>query len=83
MNRYRLIQSLLPHVLVKGGDRLTEIVGREEVEAAGGITSSVRGGQSTSGIIEDLEAVSTLICPHRRCEGMPHRFCVTAMATRN
>ena len=52
-----LIQSLLPHVLVKGGDwGLTEIVGREEVEAAGGTVTSLpyEEGQSTSGIIERI-----------------------------
>ena len=52
-----LIRSLLPHVLVKGGDwGLTEIVGREEVEAAGGTVTSLpyEKGQSTSGIIERI-----------------------------
>ena len=52
-----LIQSVLPHVLVKGGDwGLTEIVGRQEVEAAGGTVTSLsyEKGQSTSGIIERI-----------------------------
>ncbi|HEX2520588.1 MAG TPA: D-glycero-beta-D-manno-heptose 1-phosphate adenylyltransferase [Terriglobia bacterium] len=52
-----LIQSILPHVLVKGGDwGLTEIVGRKEVEANGGSVRSLpyENGQSTSGIIERI-----------------------------
>ncbi|MCI0625197.1 MAG: D-glycero-beta-D-manno-heptose 1-phosphate adenylyltransferase [Acidobacteria bacterium] len=52
-----LIQSLLPHVLVKGGDwGLNEIVGRGEVEAHGGTVVSLpyENGQSTSGIIERI-----------------------------
>jgi len=52
-----LIQSVLPHVLVKGGDwDLSEIVGREEVEAGGGTVTSLpyENGQSTSGIIERI-----------------------------
>lgn len=52
-----LIQAVLPHVLVKGGDwGLTEIVGRKEVEAAGGAVRSLpyEKGQSTSGIIERI-----------------------------
>lgn len=49
-----LIAGLLPDVLVKGGDwGVSEIVGREEVEAAGGITQSLAfvEGCSTSEII--------------------------------
>ena len=52
-----LIQAVLPHVLVKGGDwGLTEIVGRKEVEANGGTVTSLpyENGQSTSGIIERI-----------------------------
>ncbi len=52
-----LIRSVLPHVLVKGGDwGLSEIVGREEVEAGGGTVTSLpyENGQSTSGIIERI-----------------------------
>ncbi len=52
-----LIQAVLPHVLVKGGDwGLTQIVGREEVEANGGTVTSLpyEKGQSTSGIIERI-----------------------------
>ena len=56
-HRFGLIQAVLPHVLVKGGDwGLTEIVGREEVEADGGTVTSLpyEKGQSTSGIIERI-----------------------------
>src|SRR5712692_3792275 len=52
-----LIAELLPDVLVKGGDwPLEEIVGREEVEAAGGrvITLPYIEGSSTSDIIERI-----------------------------
>ena len=52
-----LIRSVLPHVLVKGGDwDLSEIVGREEVEAGGGTVRSLpyENAQSTSGIIERI-----------------------------
>ena len=53
-----LIASLLPDVLVKGGDyALDEIHGREEVEAAGGRVVSLPfvEGASTTGIIERLK----------------------------
>jgi D-beta-D-heptose 7-phosphate kinase/D-beta-D-heptose 1-phosphate adenosyltransferase len=49
-----LITRVLPDVLVKGGDwGLDEIVGREEVEAAGGRVVSIRmePGYSTTAII--------------------------------
>ena len=52
-----LIRSVLPHVLVKGGDwHPAEIIGREEVEASGGTVASLpyEKGQSTSGIIERI-----------------------------
>lgn len=52
-----MIARLLPDVLVKGGDwGPDEIVGREEVEAAGGRVVSVplEPGYSTSGILERL-----------------------------
>jgi len=52
-----LIQSVLPHVLVKGGDwGLSEIVGRETVEASGGTVTSLpyETGQSTSSIVERI-----------------------------
>ena len=53
-----LIASLLPDVLVKGGDYdLDEIHGREEVEAAGGRVVSLPFVESisTSAIIERME----------------------------
>jgi rfaE bifunctional protein nucleotidyltransferase chain/domain len=52
-----LIASLLPDVLVKGGDYgLDEIHGREEVEAAGGrvVALPFIEGASTTGIIEKI-----------------------------
>jgi len=55
-----LIASLLPDVLVKGGDyQLDEIHGREEVEAAGGkvIALPFIEGSSTSGIIERMRNI--------------------------
>jgi D-beta-D-heptose 7-phosphate kinase/D-beta-D-heptose 1-phosphate adenosyltransferase len=53
-----LIAELLPDVLVKGGDyALSEIHGREEVEAAGGRVLALPfvEGASTTGIIERVE----------------------------
>src|SRR6185295_9098873 len=53
-----LIASLLPDVLVKGGDYgLDEIHGREEVEAAGGRVVSLPfvEGLSTSAMIEKMK----------------------------
>lgn len=53
----RLIQVILPDVLVKGGDwELNEVVGREEVQAAGGkvVLIPCEEGQSTSGIIKRI-----------------------------
>jgi D-glycero-beta-D-manno-heptose 1-phosphate adenylyltransferase len=52
-----LIASLLPDVLVKGGDyELHEIHGREEVEAAGGIVISLPfvNGASTTTLVERM-----------------------------
>jgi D-beta-D-heptose 7-phosphate kinase/D-beta-D-heptose 1-phosphate adenosyltransferase len=52
-----LIATLLPDVLVKGGDyQLDEIHGREEVEAAGGQVVSLPfvDGASTTSIIEKM-----------------------------
>jgi rfaE bifunctional protein nucleotidyltransferase chain/domain len=52
-----LIATLLPDVLVKGGDYgLDEIHGREEVEAAGGRVVSLPfvDGSSTTGMIEKM-----------------------------
>jgi rfaE bifunctional protein nucleotidyltransferase chain/domain len=51
------IAALLPDVLVKGGDWASDaIVGREEVEAAGGkvISIPVVAGHSTSAILEKI-----------------------------
>ncbi len=53
-----LIAKILPDVLVKGADWGPDaIVGREEVEAAGGkvISIPLEAGQSTSSIIERIE----------------------------
>ncbi|MCI0524311.1 MAG: D-glycero-beta-D-manno-heptose 1-phosphate adenylyltransferase, partial [Acidobacteria bacterium] len=52
-----MIAALLPDVLVKGGDwGVDQIVGREEVEAAGGSVLSLPfvEGHSTSQIIERI-----------------------------
>jgi rfaE bifunctional protein nucleotidyltransferase chain/domain len=52
-----VIQALLPDVLVKGADwALDEIVGRREVEAAGGrvVRVELLPGRSTSGILERI-----------------------------
>lgn len=56
-----VIARLLPHVLVKGGDwGPTEIVGRAEVEAAGGrvVSIPVVPGHSTSSIIQAAMSMS-------------------------
>lgn len=56
-----LIAELLPDVLVKGGDwPLDEIVGRQEVEAAGGKVMSLPyfEGSSTTDIIERIKSLS-------------------------
>jgi rfaE bifunctional protein nucleotidyltransferase chain/domain len=53
----RLIAAVLPDVLVKGGDwGEDEIVGREEVEAAGGkvVRVPVEAGYSTTDIIQRI-----------------------------
>lgn len=52
------IKSLLPDVLVKGGDyQLNEIHGREEVEAAGGKVISLPfvPGASTTSVLEKMK----------------------------
>jgi D-beta-D-heptose 7-phosphate kinase/D-beta-D-heptose 1-phosphate adenosyltransferase len=54
----RLIASLLPDILVKGGDyQLDDIHGREEVEKAGGKVVSLPfvAGASTTAIIERMK----------------------------
>jgi D-beta-D-heptose 7-phosphate kinase/D-beta-D-heptose 1-phosphate adenosyltransferase len=55
-----LIRRVLPAVLVKGADwGADEIVGREEVEAAGGrvVSISLQEGYSTTQLIERMKAV--------------------------
>jgi bifunctional ADP-heptose synthase (sugar kinase/adenylyltransferase) len=52
---------LLPDVLVKGADwGSTEIVGREEVEGAGGrvVSVSLEPGYSTTGILQKIRKLS-------------------------
>lgn len=56
-----MIASILPDILVKGGDwGLDQIIGREEVEAAGGKVLSLPfvEGVSTSDIIERIKRTS-------------------------
>lgn len=53
----QLISTLLPHVLVKGGDyTLDQIVGAREVIANGGrvVINKIEEGFSTTGILEKL-----------------------------
>lgn len=53
----KLIEAIVPDVLVKGGDwPLDRIVGREAVEAAGGTVKTVPfvEGKSTTGIVERI-----------------------------
>jgi len=67
----RLIAELLPDVLVKGGDyALSEIHGREEVEAAGGRVLALPfvEGASTTGIIERIKASFNSVRPARTGE---------------
>lgn len=55
-----LIARLLPDVLVKGGDwPIDQIIGREEVEAAGGQVVSLRylEGSSTSDLIDRIKKI--------------------------
>ncbi|MBR9978057.1 MAG: D-glycero-beta-D-manno-heptose 1-phosphate adenylyltransferase [Bacteroidetes bacterium] len=54
---YELISELLPDILVKGGDyQLDDIVGRHEVEAAGGqvLTIPLTKGRSSTNIIATI-----------------------------
>ncbi len=56
-----IIAALLPDVLVKGGDWPgDQIVGREEVEAAGGrvVSIPVVSGYSTTAILEKMRAIA-------------------------
>jgi rfaE bifunctional protein nucleotidyltransferase chain/domain len=55
-----IIAKILPDVLVKGGDwGPNEIVGREEVEAAGGrvVSIPIEPGYSTSTILERIQKI--------------------------
>jgi rfaE bifunctional protein nucleotidyltransferase chain/domain len=57
----RIIQELLPDVLVKGGDwRPNEVVGKTEVEGAGGkvIIVPYLPGKSTSAILNAIQALA-------------------------
>ena len=54
----QLIATLLPDILVKGGDyRVEDIAGAKEVMAAGGrvVINPILPGHSTSGIIEKIQ----------------------------
>lgn len=56
---HALISALLPDVLVKGGDyRADEVVGRAEVEAAGGrlVLIPFVHGRSTTGLVEKIRS---------------------------
>jgi D-beta-D-heptose 7-phosphate kinase/D-beta-D-heptose 1-phosphate adenosyltransferase len=56
-----LIAALLPDVLVKGGDyRLDEVVGREEVEEAGGEVRLIPfiPGRSTTDLLQKMRGGS-------------------------
>ena len=55
-----LIAALLPDVLIKGGDyNVQDIVGREEVENAGGMVTTIPlvEGRSTTATIEKMKIV--------------------------
>lgn len=69
----QLISSVLPDVLVKGADwGAGEIVGREEVEAAGGMVTSapVVPGYSTSAILARIRGAS--LPRNAAAESNPH-----------
>jgi len=56
-----LVAALLPDVLVKGGDWAgDQIIGREEVEAAGGrvVSIPIVAGYSTSAMVEKVQRAS-------------------------
>lgn len=55
-----LIQGILPHVLVKGGDyQIEHIVGQEEVQQHGGLVTTIplTPGLSTSSLIQQAQSV--------------------------
>ena len=57
----KTIAALLPDVLVKGGDwPVNQIVGREEVEAAGGqvVSVEIASGYSTTAMLQKIRAVA-------------------------
>jgi D-glycero-beta-D-manno-heptose 1-phosphate adenylyltransferase len=59
---HEIIAALLPDVLVKGGDWASDqIIGREEVEAAGGevVSIPVTPGYSTTAILQKIRANSS------------------------
>ncbi|MFA6234491.1 MAG: D-glycero-beta-D-manno-heptose 1-phosphate adenylyltransferase [Bacteroidota bacterium] len=63
---YVIISALLPDILIKGGDyALDEIVGRSEVEAAGGqvLTIPLTEGRSSTNIIA---TIIERYCKHER-----------------
>jgi D-glycero-beta-D-manno-heptose 1-phosphate adenylyltransferase len=56
-----IIAALLPDILVKGGDWASDqIVGREEVEAAGGrvVSIAIAPGYSTTAILDKIRNIS-------------------------
>jgi len=66
---FEVIAKLLPDVLVKGGDwPIDQIVGRQEVEAAGGrvVTVPILRGYSTTQILQKMREVPQL--PARNLE---------------
>lgn len=66
-----IIAALLPDVLVKGGDWPgDQIVGREEVEAAGGrvVSVAVAPGYSTSALLQKIRNSAATVSGGRRAE---------------
>ena len=56
-----LISALVPDILIKGGDyQIQDIVGREEVEAAGGKVTTIPlvEGRSTTNIVEKIKGTT-------------------------
>lgn len=56
-----IVSELLPDVLVKGGDyRVEDVVGRAEVEAAGGLVKVLpfRAGHSTTGLVSRIRSTN-------------------------
>jgi D-beta-D-heptose 7-phosphate kinase/D-beta-D-heptose 1-phosphate adenosyltransferase len=67
-----LIEAILPEVLIKGGDyRPEEVVGREEVEVAGGrlVLIPLVEGQSTTRMV--LRATDRTVSVHPPAPGVP------------